>query len=89
MADNGYIDFQVSVPMRQPVVIYFNQPSKRKFSLGWMVVLMVAVGLAVWGVLTLSFSIESSCDKITYELQREHEEEMQKSFWKHGRSCRL
>ena len=81
MADSGHIDFEVAVPHKQPIIVYLTQKPKRKnLSLLFIVATCIVSGVAVWAALTLSLSIERSCDKITQELQREHKEDSNFNF---------
>jgi hypothetical protein len=79
MADSGHIDFEVAIPQKQPLIIYQTKPARRR-SVSLLAILLTCfvTGVVVWSVLTVAFSIEDSCDKITYELQREHKEEMRR-----------
>jgi len=80
MANSGHIDFEVIVPQKQPIIIYYKkEPKKKKMPILLMTLaICIATILGVWAVLTLSASIERSSDKITQELKREHDEEIEK-----------
>lgn len=82
LANSGHIDFEVSIPHKQPFLVHVDKKPRRKIRLGLVVLSMVAISLTIWSVLTLSFSVENSCDKLIYELQREHKEEMQNFVFK-------
>jgi len=79
LADTGHIDFEVAVPQKQPLIIYQTK-TPRKSNYSFLLILMscILTGVSVWGVLTLAFSVENSCEKVTQELKREHEEEKQR-----------
>jgi len=79
LADTGHIDFEVAVPQKQPLIIYQTKtPRKSNYSFLLIFMCCIITGMSVWGVLTLAFSVESSCEKITQELKREHQEEKQR-----------
>lgn len=76
MADHGHIDFEVDILPKQPIIFYHKKPNKCKLNLKLMVLIFVGIGLVIWSVLTLAYSINDAGHKITEELKKEHKEEM-------------